>query len=294
MNGTGVLFLQSKFKLPKRYRQTIRSTMAPPSNFPALHIIQPTQTHHCTIIALHGRGSNGPEFAEDLFEDKSSSNLTLAEHFPHCKWIFPSSQERYSTVFQEEMDEWFDIYSLTDPNTQEELQVEGLRDSISYILEIIRKEVEVGLVPLSNIVLLGISQGCATAIHTLLAGQHPLGGFIGIAGWMPFRKQMVDLAGSRKDGACLSKFYDDTLGLTGASQSNAQDNATTPVLLSHCADDDVVDVELGHQLRDALMILNLDINVTYKEFVLGGHWIPGPDGFDTIVDFLRNRAFISC
>ncbi|KAI4282032.1 MAG: hypothetical protein L6R38_003252 [Xanthoria sp. 2 TBL-2021] len=192
------------------------------------------------------------------------------------------------------MDEWFDVYSLTDPNTQEELQVEGLRDSISYILEIIRKEVEVGLVPPSNIVLLGISQGCATAVHALLAGQYRLGGFIGIAGWMPFRRQMVDLAGSRKDGACLSKFYDDTLGLTGASQSNSQDNVTTPVLLCHCADDDVVNVELGHQLRDALMISNLDINVTYKEFVSGGHWIPGPDGFDTIVDFLRNRAFISC
>ena len=264
--------------------------MAPPSNFPALHVVQPTQDHHCTIIALHGRGSNGPEFAEELFEDKSSSHLTLSEHFPHCKWIFPSSQERYSTVFQEEMDEWFDIYSLSDPSTQEELQVEGLRDSIKHILDIIDKEVE--LVLPGNIVLLAISQGCATAIHALLAGQYRLGGFIGIAGWMPFRKQIVDVAGWRDDGASLSKFYADYLGLTGASPSNAEDNGKIPALLCHCADDDVVDVELGHQLHDALMSPCLDINVTYKEFVSGGHWIPGPDGFDSIVEFLRCRAFI--
>ena len=270
--------------------------MAPPSDFPALHVVQPTQDHHCTIIALHGRGSNGSEFAEELFEDKSSNDLTFSEHFTHCKWIFPSSQERYSTVFQEEMDEWFDIYSLTDPSTQEELQVEGLRDSIKHILNIIDKEVE--LVLPGNIVLLGISQGCATAIHALLAGQHRLGGFIGIAGWMPFRKHFVDLAGSRNDRASLSTFYADTLGLTGASQSNVcrsnpQQNNVIPALLCHCTDDDVVDVELGHQLRDALMSPGLDINVTYKEFVPGGHWIPCPDGFDSIVEFLRCRAFLS-
>ncbi|CAO1598747.1 hypothetical protein XANCAGTX0491_002507 [Xanthoria calcicola] len=269
--------------------------MAPPSSFPALHVVQPTQDHHCTIIALHGRGSNGPEFAEELFEDKSSSDLTLAEHFPHCKWIFPSSQERYSTVFQEEMDEWFDIFSLTDPSTQEELQVEGLRHSIKHILDVIDKEV--GFVLPGNIVLLGISQGCAAAIHALLVGQHRLGGFVGIAGWMPFRKQIVDVAGCRDDGASLSKFYADILGLTGARQSNAyqskpQQNNVIPALLSHCADDNVVDVELGHQLRDALMSPGLDINVTYKEFVSGGHWIPGPDGFDSIVEFLRCRTLI--
>ncbi|KAL8651989.1 MAG: hypothetical protein Q9226_004457 [Calogaya cf. arnoldii] len=258
--------------------------MAPPSDFPALHIVQPTKPHHCTIIALHGRGSNGPEFAEELFEDKTSSNLTLTEHFPHCKWIFPSSQKRYSTVFQGEMDEWFDIYSLTNPSTQEELQVEGLRDSIKHILEIIDREAEVVLP--SNIVLLGISQGCATAIHALLACQHLLGGFIGIAGWMPYRQQILDLA---RYGNGLGKFYEQTLGLTGAS--TAQSNLTTPALLSHCTDDDVVDIQLGHHLRDALTTPDLGMDVIFKEFAKGGHWIPGSDGFDTLVDFLRNRAF---
>lgn len=231
--------------------------MAPPTDFPIPHIIQPTQSHHCTIIALHGRGSNGPEFSEELFEDKSSEGLTLPEHLAHSKWTFPSSQKRYSTVFQEEMDEWFDIYSLTDPSMQEELQIEGLRDSVKHILNIINKELE--FVPASNIILLGISQGCATAIHALLAGQHQLGGFIGIAGWLPFLKQVDD----------LSKFYKDTLGLTSTSQ--IQTSATTPALLCHCADDNVVDVELGRQSRAALTASDLNMDVTFTEFASGGH-----------------------
>ncbi|KAL8737202.1 MAG: hypothetical protein Q9181_001928 [Wetmoreana brouardii] len=148
--------------------------MAPPSDFPSLDKIEPTQDHKYTIIALHSRGSNGPEFAEELFEDKSSSDLTLAEHFPTCKWIFPSSQERDSMIFQERMTEWFDIYSLTNTSQQEELQVEGLRDSVKYIMNVVEEEVRY-LHP-SEIVLLGISQGCATAIHALLAGKYRLGG----------------------------------------------------------------------------------------------------------------------
>ncbi|KAL8668458.1 MAG: hypothetical protein Q9168_006913 [Polycauliona sp. 1 TL-2023] len=249
--------------------------MAPPSEFPAPHIIQPTQSHHCTIIALHGRGSNGPEFAEELFEDKTSKDLTLAQHFPHCKWIFPSSQSRYSTVFQEEMPEWFDIYSLTDPSTQEELQVKGLRDSVSHILDIISREIESSVQP-SNIFLMGISQGCATAIHALLAGRYRLGGFVGVAGWLPFRRQIMD-------GESLRE-----LGLMDVNVTQA--TGRTPALLCHCKDDDVVDVEMGRQLRDALEIEGLNVDVTFKEFATGGHWIPEPEGFDAIVSFLRDRG----
>lgn len=260
--------------------------MAPLSDFPAPHIVQSVQNHSHTIIALHGRGSNGPEFAEELFEDRSSSNLTLAEQFPACKWIFPSSQERYSTVFQEEMNEWFDIYSLTDPGRQEELQVEGLKESVEHILAIVHEEVK--LLHPSSIVILGISQGCATAIHALLAGQYRLGGFVGLSGWMPFRNQLMDEAKSCSGGLSLTKFYENTLALSDVGLYDARANATTPALLCHCADDEVVDVELGDQLNDAL--LALDMEVTFQRFASGGHWIPGPEGFDAIIDFLRTQV----
>lgn len=45
--------------------------MSTPSAFPPLHTIKPTSTHTHTIIALHGRGSQGPEFAEELFEGQT-------------------------------------------------------------------------------------------------------------------------------------------------------------------------------------------------------------------------------
>ncbi|KAI4175935.1 MAG: hypothetical protein LQ346_007974 [Caloplaca aetnensis] len=262
--------------------------MATPTDFPAPHIVQPTEDHYCTIIALHPRGGNGPDFADEIFEDTTSSDETLAEHFPYCKWIFPSSPERYSTFYRLEIEQWFDSYSLTDPTKREELQVEGLRDSVKHILNLIHKEVE--LVHPSNIVLLGLSQGAAVAVHALLAGRYRLGGFIGIEGWMPFRKQVVDAAKSCEDGLSLTKFYEDTLGLSGIGVQDAQANATTPVLLCHCAHNKVIDENLGNQLNVALAALGVD--VTVRSFASEGHWIQVPEGFDAVVKFLENHAFM--
>lgn len=98
-------------------------------------------------------------FAEDLFKNKTASGLNLQETFHSWKWVFPSSQERYLTCFQEEIHEWFDIYSLTDPSKREELQVEGLRDPVRFIQGIITEEAR--LVDPSRLILLGLSQGCA-------------------------------------------------------------------------------------------------------------------------------------
>lgn len=58
------------------------------------------------------------------------------------------------------MDEWFDIYSLTDPTQREELQVEGIRDSVTYLRDIVREEADI--VTSERVILLGLSQGSAT------------------------------------------------------------------------------------------------------------------------------------
>ncbi|KAI4169110.1 MAG: hypothetical protein LQ348_007351 [Seirophora lacunosa] len=262
--------------------------MSPLPRSPKPLVIEPTQAHIHTIIALHGQGSNGPEFAEELFEGKSSSNASLADHFPECKWIFPSSRKRYSTLLQREIDGWFDVASLTDPNRQEQRQAEGLGDSVAYILQIVNEEVQ-SIHP-SNVVLLGFSQGCATAIHAFFAGQYRLGGFVGLNGWMPFREQLLQEAQSCAGILSLELFYERTLKLRKIGHYNAERNATAPALLVHCADDEVVNVELGEQMRDALM--TLDVDVTFKKLASGGHWIPGPEGFDIIVDFLRHQAWM--
>ena len=104
-------------------------------------------------------------------------------------------QERFSTVFQEEVDEWFDIYSLTDPSKREELQVEGLRDSINFIQDIIKAEAK--LVDPKRLILPGLSQGCATGVLTLLGSQGKIGAFIGCIGRMPFAAHIEDLIEKR-------------------------------------------------------------------------------------------------
>ena len=107
------------------------------------------------------------QFADELFEETTSSGRNLRDTFSGCKWVFPSSQERYSTVFQEELDEWFDIYSLSDPSQREDLQIEGLHDSVEFIQSVINHECT--LVSPDRVIVLGLSQGSAVGT-SFLAG----------------------------------------------------------------------------------------------------------------------------
>lgn len=86
-----------------------------PHSFPDLHIIEPTSIHTHTAILLHGRGSDGPEFAEELLEEsKLPGQPTLAQTFPAWRFVFPSSRQLWSTLFEEDMPAWFEAHSLTD------------------------------------------------------------------------------------------------------------------------------------------------------------------------------------
>ncbi|CAD6594625.1 MAG: hypothetical protein ASARMPRED_001361 [Alectoria sarmentosa] len=265
--------------------------MSNPSVFPPLHTIKPTSTSTHTIIALHGRGSQGPEFAEELFEGQTSAGKTLQEHLPSYKWVFPSSQERYSTVFQEEMDEWFDLYSLSNPSAREELQTEGLKDSVGFLQNLIRDEISLLDSDASRIILMGISQGCATALVAMLVRQRKLGGFIGFSGWMPFRAPIEEIGreGSEKPAIHAEEtaaFFETTFGLEGPKPDVAV--LGTRVLLGHAADDEVVDIGLSRRACAALEGLGMEVE--WKEYRDGGHWISEPQDYDDIVAFLARGA----
>ena len=73
-------------------------------------------------------------------------------------------------MFHQELDEWFDIYSLTYPTAREELQVEGLHHSVEFLLTLIRDEAR--LVGQERIFLVGLSQGSATGECLLRPGIH--------------------------------------------------------------------------------------------------------------------------
>lgn len=162
--------------------------------------------HTHTIIFLHGREDFGSDLAKYFFDSKASDGRSLAEIFPSIRWVFPTAKLRYSAQREFEfstssfaevlkgeeiISQWFDVWDIKMPDHKKELMIPGLQESIGNIVDIIREEAQ--MVPLERIILGGISQGCATAILTLLSSGMDLGGFIGWCGWLPFQKAIENL-----------------------------------------------------------------------------------------------------
>jgi predicted esterase len=100
-----------------------------------------------------------------------------------------------------------------------------------------------------NIVLAGISQGCAVAIHALLKQESKLCGFIGLSSWIPTK---ASLSRTTKNAQC------------------------TPVFLSHSKNDKVIKIKYGEELRDSLKEIGMEVEWhAYKD---GGHWVNEPSG----------------
>lgn len=263
-------------------------------SFPEPHIHDATTAHTYTIILLHGRSSNGPEFAEELFEARTSSGLNLAEHFPGWRWVFPSAKARWSTVFQEKMTEWFDIYSLSDTDAEPHLQVEGLGEAVRFILGLVGEEAKlVGTT--ERVVLGGVSQGEATALQALLCGRRRLGAFVGASGWLPFARQVeAILRGSEGSEIQVAAFLRNNFGLgdwVAASSADSGSVLETPVFLGHGTDDMWVDLRLGKQVCDILEGMGID--VTWKNYMGAeedGHWLKETEEFDDIVEFLKGKV----
>ena len=154
------------------------------------YIVESSLPHTHSIILLHGLGSNGEAFGKEFLDKAISSNSEkLLDIFPGAKFIFPTSKRRRSSAFRRSvLTQWFDISSLDDPSYRRDNQIQGLQESFREIQSIMKAERQV--VPADNIILGGISQGCAMGLMTLLAINFPLGGFVGMSGWLPFRNDM--------------------------------------------------------------------------------------------------------
>lgn len=235
-------------------------------------IIEPKQPCTHTLIFLHGRGDNGFNFGLGLTRSRSSSPIGgLRALFPSLRLIFPTAPDRLCTRYNETFTEWFDTWSLIDVEERSELQVEGLRANATSVHALIAAEIAKGI-PASNIFLAGISQGCATGLHALLTGKYQLGGFVGVAGWMPFVTP-VSAAGD----APLEKlrWLRRNLGMAGDSgEEDAAAPLKTPVFLCHGEMDTTINPEHGRRARDLLLALGMDVEfVSYPQ---GQHWYQVP------------------
>lgn len=267
-----------------------------------VHIIEPQTAHTHTAIVLHGRGSDGAEFAEELFDTHLSDGSSITTKFPGWRWVFPSSKQLWSATFQEHIPAWFEARSLTDPTLGQDLQIPGITESSKYIQGLIEDELKLLHGKTSNLLLGGISQGGALAIWMLLCRdtQSQIGAFFAASTWLPFATNIEKvLSGQGKEeftsadqgDAASTEDYDSFIrqAMQEADTQNQSSSAraSMKVFLGHGMDDAYVDVELG---RQACRVLSgAGFNVEWKEYSGAeqeGHWLQEPDEMDDIYKFL--------
>lgn len=184
------------------------------SSFGPTHVVEPRDghVHDHTAILLHGRGSTGEEFAEELFATSLSDPQapSLPDRLPSWRWVFPSSPSTWNATFEEWMPAWFEAHSLADPTARQDLQQPGLRASVRHVAGMIEQEIlRLGSVKKdgppdahARLVLGGISLGGAVALWTLLGTdqpQRPLGGFAAMSTWLPFADEIKMYLGEQTD-----------------------------------------------------------------------------------------------
>ncbi|KAI1203188.1 lysophospholipase II [Nemania serpens] len=220
-------------------------------------------THTQTVIFLHGRDSNCREFAGELFESEASEPAnqprTLPDLFPGIRWVFSSAPILQSERFSTDISQWFDMWSVENPVERPGLQSPGLTSEQEM------------LVPHERIFLAGISQGFATAIAVFFAAA-PRGfaGLIGLCSWMPAVLRAEDF-----------QSFEDT--------SDSKSSRSTHVFLGHFIDDKVMPIKKGRDLRDTLQLQQLQVD--WREYENGGHWVNEPQGMDDIARFI-NSTFL--
>ena len=215
---------------------TQASKASRPSTYPNPLIVPPLKTHKETWIILHGRGSNAQKFGPELLATPIPGHGTLAQELPHAKFIFPTASLRRATIYKRSLiTQWFDNWSLQAPTQREELQIEGLRETTAFIHGLLREEI--ASVGAENVVLGGLSQGCAAAlIATLLWDGKPLAAVFGMCGWLPYRAHMQEIAETATEDAD-EEDEDDPF----ARQIEAGEWRVT----AHLGDDTLASVRLG-------------------------------------------------
>ncbi|KAI0975542.1 lysophospholipase II [Xylaria arbuscula] len=232
-----------------------------------IFIVEPKAAHTHTVIFLHGRDSNCKQFADELFESEASEPAgqprTLRDLFPNVRWVFPGAPVLWSERFDTDMSQWFDMWSVEHPTERLELQYPGLQQSMQTILGVIEKE-ELSI-PRKRIFLAGISQGFTTVLTAFLAATpQSFAGLIGLCSWMP--------------PSIPTEKYPSVID---------ESNRCTPIFLSHSADDDVVPVKDGRELRYILQLLGFQVE--WNEYETGGHWVHEPRGVDGIARFMKRH-----
>ncbi|KAM6505441.1 hypothetical protein FSOLCH5_014658 [Fusarium solani] len=151
-------------------------------------VVQATQVHNTTFILLHDRGSSGAELQHTLCSALLPS--FVSQIVPGARFVFPDGPLACPTGGR-------DWYALEYP--QLECGEAASLDQWQHVMCAAEQvdmvvEDEARAVGRENVFLGGVGKGCAVAMVTLLEMEHALGGFVGFGGWMPFVRDMKDVA----------------------------------------------------------------------------------------------------
>ena len=137
--------------------------------------IKPSQPANGSVIWLHGLGADGHDFADIVAQLNLPENLSLRFIFPHA----PIRPVAINANMR--MRAWYDIYSLTDLENEDEA---GIRETQQFIDKLIVQEKQHGI-PSQRIVLAGFSQGGAMALYAGLHHAEPLAGILALSTYLP-------------------------------------------------------------------------------------------------------------
>ncbi|XXG94757.1 hypothetical protein Hte_001015 [Hypoxylon texense] len=197
--------------------------------------------------------------------------------------------------------QWFDEVRLSDPEYRRETQLQGLSESVLEIRELIHSEMS--KVPPENIIIGGLSQGCAMSLSVLLSLEHRLGGFVGMSGYLPFRSDIEDAVKETTEAdeddpfatgddkptdpeVRAMLFERDLLCLDPLPHPTRETTASvTPIFLGHGNLDEKKPVEQGEAAARAMRAAGY--KVRWKPYADLGHWYKIPDEIDDIVDFIQ-------
>lgn len=275
--------------------------------------MKPTTAHTHTVILLHGQSSNGKKFGQELLETgKTKSGKTLTELLPGARFVFPTAKRRRSSAFgRKKLTQWFDIARLEDPSYRNETQLQGLAESAVEIRNLLRDEM--AHVPARQIILGGLSQGCTMSLSVLLSLQFPLGGYIGMCGYLPFQQETEDaIIGGENEGQADGDGDDDENPF--AVSDDEDERPSDPAVRALAFERDLLDIEplvgatavstpifLGHGDADekkphvlsegaARTMRAAGYNVDWKLYPGLGHWYKIPEEIDDIVAFISEKV----
>ena len=128
------------------------------------------------VIWLHGLGADFNDFVPLVPE------LNLKE----CvKFIFPNAPMRPITINNGYvMRGWYDIHELTAKSLGEKVDIDGIKQSVDLVNQIIEEQISLGFNS-KQIIIAGFSQGGVMSYTTGLSSKHQLGGIVSLSSYLP-------------------------------------------------------------------------------------------------------------